>query len=101
MKCFAESTYQVADEYFAMICFGSSRNSDLLLLGGLHRLLDAADRGGFASLSHTTRVATSVLAVVLHNDVERLIEFGRHVDGVVDVVEVMKSSIGSPCRNDR
>lgn len=81
----AETTYQVADEYFAVICFGSSRNSNLLLLGSLHRFLDTADRGWFASLSHTTRVATSVLAVVLHNDVERLVKFGSHVDGMISV----------------
>lgn len=66
-----------------MICFGSSRNSDLLLLGCLHRLLDTTDGGGFASLSSTTRVATAVLAAVLHDDVERLIKFGTHVDGVI------------------
>jgi hypothetical protein len=78
-----EVTYQVADENFAMIGFGSSGNGDLLLFGCLHRLLDTADRGGFASLSRTTRVATTVLAVVLHDDIERLIKFGRHVDGVI------------------
>lgn len=92
-----------------MICFGSSRNSDLLLLGGLHRFLDTADRrSGFASLSCTTRVATAVLTVVLHNDVERLIKFGRHVDGVI-FVELwseegdakFKNAASSPCRNDR
>ena len=66
-----------------MICFGSSRNSHFLLLGGLHRFLDTTNRGRFASLSSTTRVATAILAVVLHNDVERLIKFGRHFDDVV------------------
>ena len=92
----AEHTHQVADENFALICFGSSRNSDLLLLGRLHRLLDTTDRGRFASLSSTTRVATAVLAAVLHDDVERLIKFGTHVDGVIfagdrfSVVEGMK-----------
>ena len=82
-----------------MIGFGSSRNSDLLLLGRLHRLLDTADRSGFASLSRTTRVATAILAAVLHNDVERLIKFGRHVDDVIfagdgfSFVEAMKVTL--------
>lgn len=78
-----ERTYQVADEYFAMGVLGSGRNGNLLRLGGLHRLLDTTDGGGFACLSHTTRVATTILTIILHDDVERLVKLGRHCDGIV------------------
>lgn len=92
MQAKREGTYQSAHDDLA----GSSRNSgggvdDLgRSLGGLGRLLDAADRrlcGGAA----TSTTATSVLATVADEVVERLVQVGRHFEKLVWLREVSKA----------